>query len=63
MQDKSLTIEIFKQILGEGNVAYVLAKYNRDIKYRQQHKLEIIATKSSAEKNKIMNALHEYDEE
>ena len=64
LKDKHLTIETFKQMLGKRSVPYhVLAEYNRVVKYRQQHKLETIAKKTSAEENTIMHALHEYDKE
>ena len=63
-KDKYLTIETFKQMLSKRSVPYhVLAEYNRVVKYRQQHKLETIAKKTSAEENAIMHALHEYDKE
>ena len=64
LKDKHLTIEMFKQMLGKRSVPYhVLAEYNRVVKYRQQHELETIAKKTSAEGNATMHALHEYDEE
>ena len=64
LKDKYLTIETFKEMLGKRSVPYhVLAEYNRVVKYRQQHKLETISKKTSAEENGIMHALHEYDKE
>ena len=64
LKSESSTIEAFKEMLGKRSVPYhVLAEYNRVVKYRQQHELETIAKKTSAEENTALHELHEYDEE